>query len=129
MYHALNTSIYHHLPSIAGQHLMTLHHMLPDTPTHRTNVANTMKLEGTRREIYLYSYLHVGENHKAPAGQIESVRDFMTHIPRVIFPDAILTLNHYVIKDLFRLNIPLFELCWWRHLYVNYPILPTYLKF
>ncbi|MBI9018524.1 MAG: cadherin-like domain-containing protein [Phycisphaerae bacterium] len=74
---------------------MTLHHMLPDTPTHRINTANTVGLTGTHREVFLNCYLHVGDNLKAPRGQIESIRDFMTYEPREIFPDAVLTLNHY----------------------------------
>ena len=92
---ALNTTTYNHVPSIAGQNLMTMHQMLPDTPTHRVNVADAVGLTGTLRDIYIESFLHLGENNTAPAGQLESVRDFMSYIPREIFPDSLVTLNHY----------------------------------
>jgi hypothetical protein len=91
----LNTSIYHHVPSIAGQNLITMHQMLPDTPTHRLNVANALGLIGLHRDIYLNSYLHVGDNQNGTQGQLESVRDFMTYEPREIFPDTMLTLDNY----------------------------------
>ncbi|AQT69425.1 PA14 domain protein [Anaerohalosphaera lusitana] len=91
----LNVSYYHHVPSIAGQNLMTMHYMLPDTPTHRQNVADAVGLTGVHREIYLMCSLHVGDNQKATRGQIESVRDFMTWHPQELFPDAVLTLDHY----------------------------------
>lgn len=91
----LNTTVYHHLPSIAGQNLLTLHQLLPDTPTHRANVANAVGLAGTWREIYLNSSLHVGDNQRATRGQIESVRDLMKFLPRAIFPDTMITLDHY----------------------------------
>ncbi len=91
----LNTTVYHHVPSIAGQNLMTLHQMLPDTPTHRTNVANAVGLTGTLRDIYLTSFLHVGENQRSSVGQRESVLEYMSHLPREIFPDSLLTLDHY----------------------------------
>jgi len=91
----LNTTLYHHLPSIAGQNLLTLHQMLPDSPTHRANVANAVGLTGTWREIYLNSSLHVGDNQKATRGQLESVRDLMKFLPRALFPDTMITLDHY----------------------------------
>ena len=91
----LNTSVYHHVPSIAGQNLITMHQMLPDTPTHRLNVANAVGLTGLHRDIYLNSYMHVGDNQNGTQGQMESVRDFLTYQPREIYPDTMLTLNHY----------------------------------
>lgn len=92
---ALDTVEYNHVPSIAGQNLMTMHEMLPDTAGHRINVANAVGLTGTHREIYLQMGLHVGDNQQATQGQIESVRDFMLLQPRESFPDAMITLDHY----------------------------------
>ena len=91
----LNTALYHHVPSIAGQNLMTLHQMLPDTPAQRVQVANAVGLTGVRRDIYLQMGLHVGDNQKGTQGQIESIRDFMRLQPRESFPDAMVTLDHY----------------------------------
>jgi hypothetical protein len=91
----VNVTNYHHVPSIAGQNLLTLHQLLPDTPAHRVDVANAVGLTGTWRQVYLNSSLHVGDNQKATRGQIESVRDLMTYLPRVIFPDSMITLDHY----------------------------------
>lgn len=92
---ALNTVEYNHVPSIAGQNLMTMHKMLPDTPGHRTNVANAVGLIGIHREIYLQMGLHVGDNQRASQGQLESIRDFMLLQPYESFPDSVLTLGHY----------------------------------
>ena len=86
---------YNHIPSIAGQNLMTMHEMLPDTPGHRVDVANAVGLTGTQREVYLQMGLHVGDNQEAPAGQIEAVRDFMILQPRESFPDAAISLDNY----------------------------------
>jgi len=92
---ALDTNEYHHLPGIAGQNLMTMHEMLPDSAAHRTAVADAAGLTGLHREIYLQMGLHVGDNQKATRGQLESIRDFMRLQPRESFPDAAITLNHY----------------------------------
>lgn len=92
---ALDTNIYHHVPSIAGQNLLTMHQMFPDSPTHRQNVADAVGLTGLHREIYLNSSMHVGDNQNGTQGQLESVRDFMKYQPRPIYPDTMLTLNHY----------------------------------
>ncbi len=92
---ALDTNEYHHLPSIAGQNLMTMHKMLPDTPTHRTNVADAVGLIGRLREIYLTTFLHVGENKTSSSGQRASILKYINSLPREIFPDSLLTLNHY----------------------------------
>jgi len=91
----LDTDLYNHVPGIAGQNLMTMHQMLPDTPAHRQNVANALALAGLHREIYLASSLHVGDNQNGSQGQLESVRDFMHYQPRPVFPDGMVTLNHY----------------------------------
>lgn len=93
--HKLDTTLYHHLPSIAGQNLITMHQMLQDTPTHRANVADAVGLEGSRRQLYLETFLHIGENHAASVGQMESVIEYITSIPREIFPDSMITMNHY----------------------------------
>ncbi|MGA0844960.1 MAG: LamG-like jellyroll fold domain-containing protein, partial [Luteolibacter sp.] len=91
----LDTNQFRHLPSIAGQILMTLHHLLPDTEEHRQQVADTMGLIGLHREIYLQMGLHIGDNQRASRGQLESIRDFMRLQPRESFPDAAITLDHY----------------------------------
>jgi len=92
---SLDTVKYNHLPSIAGQNLMTMHEILPDTVVHRTNVADAVGLTGVHRDIYLQMGLHVGDNQQATQGQIQSVRNFMLLQPRESFPDALLTLDHY----------------------------------
>jgi hypothetical protein len=92
---SLNTVLYRHIPGIAGQNLLTMHQLLPDNPTHRQNVADAVGLTSLHREIYLNSYLHVGDNQNGTQGQLESVRDFMTYEPREIFPDTMVTLDHY----------------------------------
>ncbi len=92
---ALDPVAYHHLPSIAGQNLLTMHQLLPDTPAHRLNVANAVGLTGMHREIYLNNGLHVGDNQEASQGQLEAIRDFMSYQPRESFPDTMLTLDHY----------------------------------
>jgi hypothetical protein len=91
----LDTAVYHHVPGIAGQNLMTLHQMLPDTPGYRLQVANAVGLTGLHRDIYLQMGLHVGDNQKGTQGQLESIRDFMWLQPRESFPDAMVTLDHY----------------------------------
>ncbi len=92
---AVDTVAHRHLPSIAGQNLLILHQMLPDTPAHRQNVANAVNLTGLHREIYLKTGLHVGDNQGASEGQLEAIRDFMSYQPRESFPDTMLTLDHY----------------------------------
>ena len=92
----LDTTQYHHLPSIAGQTLMMMHEMLPDTPSHRINVANAFGLIGVRRDIYLQVGLHVGDNQKAGIGRLESIRDFMALQPRELFPDSAISLALYL---------------------------------
>ncbi|AQT69076.1 Laminin G domain protein [Anaerohalosphaera lusitana] len=91
----LDTDYYHHVPSIAGQNLMTMHHMLPDTPTHRVNVADALGLIGLKREIYLKTGLNVGDNQRCSQGQLESIRDFMSYHPREAFPDSLLSIDAY----------------------------------
>ncbi len=91
----LDTEKYHHVPGIAGQNLLTMHQLLPDTPTHRRNVAGATGLTGLHREIYLAAALHVGDNQRGTRGQLESVLALMRHVPPEIFPDTLLTLNHY----------------------------------
>ncbi|MCK4564385.1 MAG: VCBS repeat-containing protein, partial [Verrucomicrobia bacterium] len=86
---------YDNLPGIAGQNLMTMHHMLPDTPEHRGNVADAVGLAGLHREIYLQMGLHLGDNQQASQGMLESVRDFMALQPRESFPDGSITLHQY----------------------------------
>jgi hypothetical protein len=92
----LSLPLYHHVPSIAGQNLMTMHQMLPDTPTHRANVATALGLTGLWRTIYLNTALHVGDNQHCSQGQLESIRDVMACYPRTaLFPDTVLTIDGY----------------------------------
>ncbi|AQT69177.1 hypothetical protein STSP2_02364 [Anaerohalosphaera lusitana] len=95
----VDTSLYHHLPSIAGQNLMTMHQMLPDTPAQRVNVANAVGLTGLHREIYLASGLHLADNQHALQGMLESVLDFMKYHPRVLFPDTSISLDLYWLDE------------------------------
>ncbi|MEE9385139.1 MAG: LamG-like jellyroll fold domain-containing protein [Nannocystaceae bacterium] len=99
MSETLDTGKYHHVPSIAGQNLITMHQILPDSPTQRQRVADAVGLVGLHREIYLQSGLHVGDNQKAPRGLLESIQEFMTSEPREIFPDTVMTFDRYYGDD------------------------------
>jgi hypothetical protein len=91
----LDVKRYHHVPAIAGQNLILLHHLLPDTAAHRRTVADIVKLAGLQREIYLSFGLHIGDNQKCSRGQLESLRDFLSQHPRELFPDDMMMLDNY----------------------------------
>lgn len=91
----LDTREFHHVPAIAGQTLILLHSILPDTPEHRREVADVVGLEGLHREIYLTHGFHVGDNQRGSRGQLESLRDFLAVYPRELFPDDMISLDHY----------------------------------
>nr|MDJ0765468.1 VCBS repeat-containing protein [Myxococcota bacterium] len=95
----LDTNSFHHVPSIAGQNLIFMHQLRPDTPTHRESTADAVGLAGLRRDIFLNTGLHVGDNQRATAGQLESIRDFMGFYPGILFPHTTLTLNYYYGDD------------------------------
>lgn len=91
----LDVKRYHHVPAIAGQNLVILHNLLPDTAAHRRTVADIVKLAGLQREIYLSFGLHIGDNQKCSRGQLESFRDFLSQHPRELFPDDMMMLDNY----------------------------------
>ena len=92
----LSLPLYHHVPSIAGQNLVTMQYMLPDTPTHRTAVADAVGLTGLWRTVFLNTGLHVGDNQHCSQGQLESIRDVMAYYPRTpLFPDTCITIDNY----------------------------------
>ncbi|MBN2292983.1 MAG: cadherin-like domain-containing protein [Pirellulales bacterium] len=91
----LDTGIYHTVPSIVAQDIMILHHMLPDTPNHRENVADVFGMTGLHREIFLEWGIVVGDNVQCSQGQLESLCHFFATHPRQNYPDNILTIDHF----------------------------------
>ena len=69
--------------------------MQTDTPTNREKTADALGLQGLHREIFLDTALHVGDNQRGTRGQLESIRDFIHFHPDVLFPDTMITLDHY----------------------------------
>lgn len=90
-YQALDTTNYHHVPSIALQNWVMLQYALADTPARRTNIADVMGLSGTMRTIYLESGMALGDNAKSIPAAYGTIRDFLRRHPRELFPDAILS--------------------------------------
>jgi hypothetical protein len=92
-YQTLDTTNYHHVPSIVCQNWVLLQYALADTPTRRTNIADIMGLTGTARTIFLESGLAIGDNAKSIPAAYGTIRDFRRRHPRELFPDAILTID------------------------------------
>ncbi len=92
-YQQLNTTLYHHVPSIVLQNWVILHSLLPDNQAHRLAVADVMGLTGTARVIYLENGLALGDNGKSIPAAYGTIRDFMRRHPREAFPDAIITFD------------------------------------
>ncbi|MGC4014881.1 MAG: Ig-like domain-containing protein [Luteolibacter sp.] len=92
-YQTLNTTTYHHVPSIVLQNWVMLGYAKPDTPTHRAAVADIMGLTGTMRDIYLENKLALGDNAKSISAAYGTIRDFLRRHPRELFPDAVVTID------------------------------------
>lgn len=92
-YQTLSTNHFNYVPSIALQNWVMLGYALPDTPPRRAEIADTMKLTGMMRTIYLENGLAVGDNAKSIPAAYETLRDFMLRHPRELFPDAVLTID------------------------------------
>ena len=92
-YQTLDTTNYHHVPSIVLQNWVMLQYALANTPTRRTNIANVMGLTGTMRTIFLENGLAVGDNAKSIPSAYGTIRDFQRRYPRELFPDAVLTID------------------------------------
>lgn len=90
-YQELDTTAYRHVPSIVLQNWVMLEYLLPNTSTRRAEIADTMGLTGTMREIYLETGLALGDNGKSFPETYRTIRDFQRRHPRELFPDAILT--------------------------------------
>jgi hypothetical protein len=90
-YQSLDTTYFHHVPSIVLQNWVMLEYVLADTPTQRTNIANVMGLTGTMRTIFLETGLALGDNGKSIPAAYGTIRDFQRRHPRELFPDAVLT--------------------------------------
>lgn len=90
-YQNLDTTNFHHVPSIVLQNWVMLEYALADTPTRRTNIADVMGLAGTIRTIFLETGLALGDNGLSYPATYGTIRDFQRRHPRVMFPDAILT--------------------------------------
>ncbi len=92
-YQTLNTTNFHHVPSIVLQNWVMLQYALADTPTRRTNIANIMGLTGVMRTIFLENGLALGDNGKSIPSAYGTIRDFQRRHPRELFPDAVLTID------------------------------------
>ncbi len=92
-YQTLDTTNFHHVPSLALQNWVLLQYALADTPAHRTNVADVMGLTGTMRTIFLENGLALGDNAKSIPAAYGTIRDFLRRHPRELFPDAVLTID------------------------------------
>jgi len=92
-YQTLDTTNFHHVPSIVLQNWVMLQHALADTPARRTNIADVMGLTGTMRTIFLENGLAVGDNGKSIPSAYGTIRDFQRRHPRELFPDAVLTID------------------------------------
>ncbi len=92
-YQTLDTTNFHHVPSIVLQNWVMLEHTLADTPARRVEIADVMGLTGTMRTIFLESSLAVGDNAKSIPSAYGTIRDFMRRHPRELFPDAVLTID------------------------------------
>jgi Concanavalin A-like lectin/glucanases superfamily/Cadherin-like domain/FG-GAP-like repeat len=93
-YRTLDTTQFHHVPSIVLQNWVILASALADTPTRRTNIADVMGLTGTMRTIFLESGLALGDNAKSIPAAYGTIRDFRRRHPRELFPDAVITIDN-----------------------------------
>lgn len=92
-YQQLDTTVYHHVPSIVIQNWVFLEYLLPSTPTRRAQIADILNLTGTLREIYLETGMALGDNGKSVPAAYATIRDLQRRHPRELFPDALLTID------------------------------------
>ncbi len=90
-YQQLDTVAYHLVPSIVLQNWVFLEYALPDTPNRRIEIADTMGLTGTMREIFLETGLALGDNAESLPATYTTIRDLQRRHPREVFPDAMLS--------------------------------------
>jgi hypothetical protein len=93
-YRTLDTTQYHHVPSVVLQNWVILASALADTPTRRTNIADVMGLGGVMRALFLESGLALGDNAKSIPAAYGTLRDFRLRHPRELFPDAVITIDN-----------------------------------
>lgn len=92
-YRTLDTTQYHHVPSIVLQNWVLLAYALPDTPPRRIRIADLLGLVGTARTVFLENGLAIGDNAKSIPAAYGTLRDFLRRHPRELFPDAVLTID------------------------------------
>jgi len=92
-YQTLDTTNFHHVPSIVCQNWVMLQYALADTPTRRTNIANVLGLTGTARLIYLENGIALGDNGKSKPAAYGTLLEFRRRHPRELFPDALMTFD------------------------------------
>ena len=92
----IDTTKFHHLPGTAAQYLVTMHQLLPDTPAHRTDVADTFSLVGKKRDIFLDFSIFVGDNQNSTAGTMQAYYDIISRQSRISFPDTAITKDHFM---------------------------------
>lgn len=90
-YQNLNTTNFHHVPSIVLQNWVMLEYALAATPSRRTNIADVLGLTGPLRTLYLETGLAFGDNGQSLPATYDTIRNFQRRHPRELFPDALLT--------------------------------------
>ena len=84
----------HHVPGIFTMNWIVLHRLLPDSPTHRAEVADALGMPpGTDREVYLSTGMPLADNNKSSVGQLLANRDMLRHHARILFPDDHLSID------------------------------------
>ena len=83
----LNTTTYHHVPSIVGQNVVTMMNMLPATPTNRAAVANAVGMPvGLYRDLLIQHGKVIGDNVTSSTGQLQSYKTFLENHRTIAIP-------------------------------------------
>lgn len=77
----------HHVPGIFAMNWVVLHRLLPDSASHRADVADALGLKGVDREVYLQKGMPLADNNRSSVGQLYAVRDLLSHHAPILFPD------------------------------------------
>ncbi len=92
----IDTTKFHHLPGTAAQYLVTMHQLLPDTPAHRNDVANTFGLVGKKRDIFVDFGIFVGDNQNSTAATMDAYYGIISRQSRISFPDTVITKDNFM---------------------------------
>jgi len=92
----LDPTIHTYVPSLAGQVWVNLFESLPDTQTHRIDVANKINLQGYYRNIFLdFGTLFI-ENSCADIFQQQVVYNYLSLLPRELWDADYITIKNYL---------------------------------